>query len=314
MQTPQKKENPEPPSQWLASPNFALVARASTLYFVVMWLLSMPLKNAGLVDLAWPSSFAAIALLNGITGNGPLLRRFIITSMFVICGLRFNLGWIQRTRLHGEDPRWELWRKRWRSGQGWFGIKSVMFNLFWFFQAQNLANIFWFALPSFVSSQKSKSSSLAKEERVSPNRSTSSREFLGLHVTEWLGVALWAFSLYMETRCDLQLSRFKSRSKRDPSLGKVCRDGMWAYSRHPNYFFEFLVWIGYLLFSWRHARAPLDKVGLASLPLVGYWFLVHFTGVPLTELGSLRNRGEPYARYQKEVNMFFPWFPKTGKR
>ncbi len=139
--------------------------------------------------------------------------------------------------------------------------------------------------------------------------------FLGLHWTEWLAVLMWAFSFYMENKADMQLVKWKAARRRQIKENKdvgagVCNIGLWKYSRHPNYFFEFMIWVSYMLFGWRSASTTWDKCTLLMLPPIAYWFLVHFTGVPLTELGSLLHRGETYAQYQRQTNMFFPWFPR----
>ncbi|HSS65063.1 MAG TPA: DUF1295 domain-containing protein, partial [Gammaproteobacteria bacterium] len=107
-----------------------------------------------------------------------------------------------------------------------------------------------------------------------------------------------------ESIADAQLSRFR----RDPrNRGKVCRTGLWRYSRHPNYFFEWLHWWAYALIG---LGSPHWWVPLTGLAVV-YVFLTRVTGIPFTEQQSLRSRGDAYRRYRETTNAFFPWPPAT---
>ncbi|KAL6055940.1 Steroid 5-alpha reductase family enzyme [Balamuthia mandrillaris] len=291
-------------SEWFASPLFPTIAAFHSAYFVAAWLLIKPLQNGGLVDWAWPSGFSAIALTNGLTGTAPPLRRALITAMYLLCGLRFNYGWILRTRHHGEDKRWDLWRQRWSRGEGWLGLRSHALNFFFFYQAQSLSNLLMMLLPSYLACNNDNGST--------GDSSRGSGGLFGgrLHWMEVLGAALWAFSFYMENVADVQLAKWKA--SRNPNKGRVCNVGLWKYSRHPNYFFEFMIWVAYAIFAWPSARTTTDKSILCGIPLLAYYFLVHFTGVPLTEQGSLTHRGAEYARYQQQTSMFFPWFPRQA--
>jgi steroid 5-alpha reductase family enzyme len=115
---------------------------------------------------------------------------------------------------------------------------------------------------------------------------------------------LWALAVAGESLADAQLRAFKS----DPAhKGQVCRAGLWAYSRHPNYFCEWLIWCAYALLA---ISAPYGWLGLLS-PAIILFLLVKVTGIPPTEKQSLRSRGPAYARYQNEVSAFFPWFPRS---
>ena len=109
-----------------------------------------------------------------------------------------------------------------------------------------------------------------------------------------------------ERVADRQLARFRSNPE---NKGKTCRTGLWAYSRHPNYFFEWLLWFSFPLLAvgagWWSAAAWFG-------PLLMLTFLFRFTGIPLTERQALRSRGSDYRRYQREVSAFVPWFPKQA--
>jgi steroid 5-alpha reductase family enzyme len=258
-------------------------------YISFLWWLGQRFQNAGLIDFGWPSGFTALALYYGFVSDGHWQRKAIITAMYCFCGLRFMVGWIVRNRRDGEDRRWSYFRDRWNCGEGLFGIRSVPINLFAFYHAQTFATLLVLIRPHTIACNNAEP---------------------GVYVVEWIAVGLWVFSYIMENVADFQLDQFR---KTDESRG-VCRNGLWKYSRHPNYFYEFLIWTAYTLFAIPSNTHWMDVVALVLVPLVAYWFLVHFTGIPITEQASLDRRGEPYAEYQATTNRFFPWFPRTSSR
>jgi len=126
-----------------------------------------------------------------------------------------------------------------------------------------------------------------------------------LKSTEWFGVALWLLALCGEAFADRQLKVFKA----DPSnKGLVCDRGLWRYSRHPNYFCEWLIWCSYALMATSSA-----KLGFFAwiCPVIILFLLLKVTGIPPTEAQALRSRGDAYRRYQARTRAFFPWFPKN---
>jgi len=125
----------------------------------------------------------------------------------------------------------------------------------------------------------------------------------GLHPLEWAAAALWLAAWVGESVADGQLRRFKARAE---SAGLTCREGLWRFSRHPNYFFEWLVWVAYLLLA---LTAPWGWTAILG-PALMLYFLLRVTGIPYTEAQSLRSRPEDYARYQRETSPFIPWFPR----
>ena len=124
----------------------------------------------------------------------------------------------------------------------------------------------------------------------------------------WLlaGIATWLGSVGGEAMADRQLARFRA----DPgNRGKTCRAGLWRYSRHPNYFFEWLHWFAYVLLA---VGSPIAWLAWSG-PVVMYVFLRWISGIPWTEQQALRSRGEDYARYQRSTPMLIPWFPKEDR-
>ena len=126
----------------------------------------------------------------------------------------------------------------------------------------------------------------------------------GVGFFEIAGVLLWLVAIGGEAIADMQLALFKAQPA---AKGRVCDFGLWKYSRHPNYFFEWLVWIAYFVFA---LGSPWAWVGLAS-PLLMLFFLTRMTGIPPAEGRSLASRGDAYRDYQRRTSAFIPWFPKS---
>jgi steroid 5-alpha reductase family enzyme len=121
-----------------------------------------------------------------------------------------------------------------------------------------------------------------------------------------VGVGLWFIGWIGEAVADSQLKRFRKRQNSE-SENSVCQTGLWRYSRHPNYFFEWLIWVG---FAFLALSAPGGWMGLLA-PLLMWHFLVNVTGIPMTETLSVKSKGEAYRRYQYTTNAFFPGPTKT---
>ena len=127
----------------------------------------------------------------------------------------------------------------------------------------------------------------------------------GWHPLEIAGLVLWLVALGGEALADAQLARFK----RDPAnRGRVCAVGLWRLSRHPNYFFEWLVWIAYALFA---SASPWGWTTFYCPALMLYFLLV-VTGIRYTEDQLLRSKGDAYRAYQRRTSAFIPWFPKSS--
>jgi steroid 5-alpha reductase family enzyme len=124
-----------------------------------------------------------------------------------------------------------------------------------------------------------------------------------LGILEKFAAGVWLISMIGEAIADQQLNAFK---KKPENKGKTCREGLWKYSRHPNYFFDWQLWVAYAVFA---LASPWGWLGLISPALILY-FLLSVTGIPATEAQALRSRGNEYREYQRTTNSFVPWFPK----
>ena len=242
---------------------------------LLLWLIHLRTGNAAIVDAGWAGGLALLGVLYAALGGGYWLRSALIGAMSAIWGLRLAI-YLLATRIigHPEEGRYQEMRRQWKTNI------PLKFLLFYEFQALLCVVL---ALPFLIASRN-------------PD--------VGISVMEWTAVALWVVAMVGEDTADAQLSKFKS----DPSnKGRTCQAGLWRYSRHPNYFFEFLIWVAFALFA---LNSPGGFWGLLSPALILY-FVLRVSGIPATEAQAIRTRGEEYRRYQRTTSAFVPWFPKT---
>lgn len=261
------------------SPSIYLLAgyclAACCIIMFLVWLWSRRVANAGVVDIFWSYNFPVIAVILWLFAPGFGPRKMLICSMVIIAGIRLGTHLAARVlkHLHVEEPRYAQIRKEWGSRA------EVKMGLF--FQMQALSNVL-LAIPFFIITQNT-------EAALSP--------------LEYAGAALWLLSVAGEATADAQLAAFK---KKPANKGKVCDKGLWAYSRHPNYFFEWLMWVSYFVFA---LASPYGYLAVIS-PAIILYLLLRVTGIPATEEQSLRSKGEAFRRYQQTTSAFVPWFKK----
>jgi steroid 5-alpha reductase family enzyme len=257
----------------MSAVTFSLLAGAATVVAIMtlLWGLGVRKRNFSYVDIGWCANFAVLALLYAALGEGWAVRKWLIASMFTIWGLRLALHLARRIIGEPEEGRYVELRRRWQSG----GRLNWKFLLF--FQFQAALNLI-LGVPLLIACQN---------------------ETLGLHPLELAGAAIWLVGVIGEAVADRQLARFK----REPSnRGEVCDVGLWRFSRHPNYFFEWTIWIGYAAFA---LASPWGWIALAT-PVLMLHFLINVTGVKATEEQAVRSKGEKYRRYQRRTSMFVP--------
>lgn len=245
-------------------------------FFLFTWWLSMRLENYSFVDVTWSLSFAPIAVWYAFTGQGWSMRRIAIAALVSFWSLRLGVYLWKRVASHHpkEDVRYAVLRQRWASNT------HRAFLLFFLAQAV----LAWLLML--------------------PVRMIANRPETAFDLLESLGLVVWAFALMGEGIADAQLARFK-RTNTDPKA--ICQIGLWHYSRHPNYFFQSLLWWGLFLMA---LPAPWGWTSIVA-PLAMLHFLLNVTGIPLTEKLSIDKRGEIYRAYQRTTSAFVPWFPKT---
>lgn len=238
-----------------------------------LWLKYKSKKNAGIVDIGWALSFAIAALIYQFFGIGDMIRSFLMTMMFLVWSLRLSLHLYNRYKKSPEDPRYARMRKGWK---GYHNLKMLGVFLF-----QGVI-AFFLTMPAFVAS-------------INPSPEVDFYEIFGL--------LIWLIGFVGEVQADWTLVKFKENPA---NKGKVCQEGLWRYSRHPNYFFEWVVWTGFFAFNLGH---PVGWLAFYC-PFVILYLLLNVSGIPLTELQLLHSKGQAYKEYQRNTSYFIPWWPK----
>lgn len=244
------------------------------------WAVQRATGNSGWVDAVWSfaTGLAGVAMALVPVDDAPIgWRQWLVAGLIAAWALRLG-SHIAGRSMHGpEDARYAAFRREWGAG--------FQRRLFWFLQIQALA-AFLLVLAVLVAARNP-----APEFRLAD------------------GVALLVILVAVvgEGVADAQLRRFRANPA---NRGGVCEDGLWAWSRHPNYFFEWLLWLAWPVMA-ISLGYPWGWVALVG-PVLMYWLLVHASGIPPLEAVMLASRGDAYRDYQARVSAFFPWFPRSG--
>jgi steroid 5-alpha reductase family enzyme len=238
-----------------------------------IWWLALRVNNLGVVDIAWSYAFVPVALFYAVTAHGDPVRRWLVAGMVGLWSLRLGTHLGIRVAAHHpqEDVRYSEMRAQWKD--------HFKLQVLFFFELQ-AGLIALLSIPFLIAC-------LNPRPGISP--------------VEYAGMAIWLLALAGEALADWQLKQFRADPK---NRGQVCRAGLWNYSRHPNYFFEWLVWVGFFVFA---LSSPLGCTAIYC-PALMLYFLVRVTGIPLTEKLSLKSKGEAYREYQRTTSAFVPWF------
>jgi steroid 5-alpha reductase family enzyme len=246
------------------------------LIMVVVWFFARRMNNAGIVDIWWSFCFTPVAVFYGLYGSGHPLRNALVAAMVCAWSLRLGVHLYKRVMAHHpeEDPRYAALRtqfpkRTWLMFFGFFQLQAVLVGLL--------------SVPIALAC-------------TNPSG--------GIGAFEIAGLVLWLVAIGGEAIADTQLAMFRAHPA---SKGRVCEFGLWKYSRHPNYFFEWLIWVAYFVVG---LGSPWGWVGVVS-PLLMLYFLTCVTGIPPSEAHSLKSRGDAYRDYQRRTSAFFPWFPKN---
>jgi steroid 5-alpha reductase family enzyme len=246
------------------------------------WLLQRRAGNAGWVDVVWSFAGGAAGLVYALAANpgvpwpGP--RQALVALLVAAWSLRLGLHLAGRTLQGAEDVRYAALRREWGA--------DFEPRMFWFLQIQAAAAAF-----------------------LTLSVLLAARNPAPLGIGDAAGLALLAAAIAGEAAADAQLRQFRA----DPgNRGRVCQRGLWRWSRHPNYFFEWLAWLAYPCFAIDPLGAnPWGWVALSG-PIFMYWLLVHVSGIPPLEREMLRTRGEAYRSYQARTRAFLP-LPLAGR-
>ena len=243
------------------------------------WWFQRRMGNAGWVDVVWTFALGAVAVTGALVplpDSGAYAPRQIVVAAFgAFWALRLGLHLRQRVLTRPEDARYAGFRRDWG--------ERFQARLFWFLQIQAAAA--WPLALAIVLAARNPAP--------------------GPRATDLVALAVIVAALLGEAIADRQLARFL----RGAGAGRrVCDQGLWAWSRHPNYFFEFLGWCAWPVFAFDPAW-PAGWLALAA-PVLMYWLLVHVSGIPPLEKLMLASRGEAWRVYQSKTSRFLPLPPK----
>lgn len=250
---------------------------AVTLMMLAGWLVSLRQRNVTVVDALWGTGFVIIAWLTFFLADGYGARALLLALLTTIWGVRLTVYMAWRSHGKGEDPRYGSWRRE-------YGDRFWIVSLFNIFLVQAL--FLWV---------------IALVMQFGQTAATPA------HLTwlDGLGTLIWLTGFAFEALGDWQLARFKANPE---NKGKVMDRGLWAFTRHPNYFGETLIWWGIFVIV---LSTPGSLWTIIS-PILITVTLVKITGIALTEKTILEKRPQ-YREYIRNTSAFFPWLPKKGQ-
>lgn len=242
------------------------------LYMSSIFMLAWIKKDNSIVDIAWGIGFILVAILTFILQTVFVNRHVLITALILIWGTRLAAHIAIRNRGRGEDFRYAQWRKDWGK---WFLIRS-------FFQIYMLQGFLLLitAYPVML---------------INHSRET------GIVFLDILGLIIWLVGFFFEAIGDYQLLTFKRKAE---NKGKIMTQGLWRYTRHPNYFGETVMWWGIFLIG---LSLKSGWTAIVS-PLLITFLLLKVSGVTMLEKKYVGNK--EFEEYAKRTSAFFPWFPK----
>jgi steroid 5-alpha reductase family enzyme len=246
--------------------------------FTISWWWAVKIDNYSLVDAVWAPGIGLLGVTWLVLMDGDAAKRIAAGAMLVFWSLR--LGWHLQRRIRRHHPEEDARYVRLR--EAWKGREKRAF--FWFFQGQAVS-VAVLALPFLFIA----------------------RDAGGWGVWESAGLAVALAGIGGEALADAQMSRFKAAI---PDPKAVCRAGLWRYSRHPNYFFEAVIWLGFYLFA---CGSEMGWVTIHA-PVIITFLLLKVTGIPPTEASAVARKGDAYRDYQRTTSAFFPLPPRPPTR
>ena len=245
----------------------------SAAVMVAAWYFSMRVRNVGYVDVVWAGLMAAAAVMVSCEGVGSDLPRALVAFLGGIWGARLCIHLLKRVMHEPEDGRYQALRATWNGSPAKFFV---------FFQMQAVIVVL-FSIPFYAAASLHAG-----------------------HASVWTGaaIAIWLISVFGEYLSDRQLATFRN----DPAnKGKLFSGGLWRFTRHPNYFGDFLVWWGLFVIACATGTAWWTIAG----PVVMSILLMRVSGVTLLEKTMSKRPG--YAQYAARTSAFFPRPPKRER-
>jgi steroid 5-alpha reductase family enzyme len=245
---------------------------------ICAWSFGLARRNGGWTDVFWTFGSgialagAALAPFGSVL---PQARQWLVAGLVAAWALRLGSYIAGRVARHDEDPRYAQFRRDWGKAYA--------------------RNMLFVVLPQAPATALLALSVLVAAQRPTP----------GLDLRDAAGVAVFAAAILGESLADRQMARFKA----DPAnKGRVADTGLWGWSRHPNYFFEWLLWLAWPVMALDPAR-PMSWLSLVA-PAVMFILLTKVSGIPPLEAAQLKSKGDAYRAYQRRVSAFFPMPPK----
>jgi steroid 5-alpha reductase family enzyme len=250
-----------------------LAFAAIMLMMTILWLISIWIKNVSIVDIFWGFGFVVAGVIYFLFTEGFETRKILLTFMVAIWGLRLSIYLAWRNIGKAEDFRYQKFRKDFGEDRYWwysfFSVFLLQGVLMWLISAPLLGAQFY------------------------PDDS--------LGILDFIGIAIWTIGFIFEAGGDMQLARFKANPA---NKGKVLNTGFWHYTRHPNYFGDAAVWLGYALIC-ISAGSYIPVLGSVLMTAL----IIKVSGVALLE--KTLNTSKPgYQEYVRKTSAFIPWFPK----
>lgn len=252
------------------------VALLLLIYFTIIFVSAQIMKNNSIVDSFWGPGFFLVAIYTFIKLESPGLRSLLITTLVTFWALRLFLHITVRNWNKPEDYRYINMRKRW--GKSFPVLKAYLHV----FILQGVL-LYIVALPIVA---------------------TNTSKMQELSIYNIIGGAIWIIGFFFEVVGDYQLKEFK---KDKSNKGKLMTDGLWKYTRHPNYFGEATMWWGIYLV----AISSIENIVLIISPVIITLLLLFISGVPLLEK-KYKDR-EDFIEYKKRTNKFIPGLPRTSR-
>ena len=250
------------------------VALIVFLYMTLLFVLALVRKRNDIADVGWGLGFILVALCSLILSGTATARKLLILALVVLWGVRLAIHVWMRNRGKQEDYRYKQWREDW-------GDRWIIHSYLQVFLLQGLFMLM-VTFPVMIAM-------------------TYDQGALG--ILDWIGVAVWIIGFFFEAVGDYQLTLFI----RDPAnRGKLMQEGLWKYTRHPNYFGEVAQWWGVFLTV---LSVPNSWMGIIG-PLTISFLILRVSGIPMLEKRSATKPG--WEEYKRRTNAFFPWFPKKA--
>jgi len=245
------------------------------------------------VDIGWPWGLTLIGILTWLYSDGDSMRVAVVSMAYIFAGCRMGLGALKLLKLgylNTELPRYEYQKRRWQKAGKTNTALAMQVEAI----LQGLANASFLAIPAFI---------------------IASNPDAAVSIYEVIGLTVWLSAFVMESIADMQKLAFLKKMKALGLKNKVCNVGLWKYSRHPNYFAEWMVWNGLVIAAIPSWLVLYQQESLIIWGLLGigallasrmmYTTLVYYTGAVPAEFYSLQKRPE-YHQYQQTTNIFFP--------